>query len=266
MTGDFNLQRVGNGIPIVFLHGYQLDHVCMKSAFEPILKDRDYQRLYFDMPGMGLNKNTTGINHADDLIDALETLINENVGTSPFYIVGMSYGGYLARGLMQRFMTQVKGLFLYVPVVHPLHKNRILPSHEVIYEDAAFTKNLTDEQLLALRELNVVITEQVVQRSHIEIESAIERGDHKFLEVFQANGYEASFDVDAENSRFAHPVTILAGKQDSIVGYEDQFTLSKSFPYASYMAIDCAGHGLHMEQPALFESAVKGWLEQVANR
>lgn len=47
---------------------------------------------------------------------------------------------------------------------------------------------------------------------------------------------------------------ILAGKQDTEVGYKDQFKLLEKYPKATYCALHRAGHNLRIEQPKFLEN------------
>ncbi len=69
-----------------------------------------------------------------------------------------------------------------------------------------------------------------------------------------------SFDVDKLEKPCEIPTLIIAGKQDSVVGYKDQYDLMKVYPNSTYCAIENAGHNLQIEQPEMFESIVKSWL------
>lgn len=272
---DFNIQRIGEGMPLIFLHGYMLDHTCMKATFEPLFTGQplivghpqqrplQIERIYLDLPGMGASQNYQHIQNADDMIEALVQLITALVGDKPFLLAGMSYGGYLARGVLRRFQHQVRGLLLFVPVVFPLHADRTLPGHEVLFEDKSFTQGLTEAQRTTLREMNVVITERIFLRGAFEFDAAIARGDQGFLVRYQAQGYEATYSVDDANGDFMAPVMILAGKQDSVVGYQDQYLLAQQFRHSTFVALDGAGHGLHLEQESLFSALVTQWLTSV---
>lgn len=256
----YNSFTIGEGMPIVMLHGFQLDHRVMLGACEPLLQGKNFKRIYFDLPGMGLTKNYHQIKNADQMLKSIAELIKPLVGNEKFLIAGMSYGGYLARGLRCHFEDQVVGMFLFVPVVEPISTLRKLPVHRVLSEDKAYAATLLSSELEEIRELNTVINAYVVDRQRIEIDEALVLGDEDYLEDYQAKGYKASFNVDANNARFDKPVVIMAGKQDSVVGFEDQFALSLQFPRATYLAVDCAAHAMHIEQAELFNAVFKGWI------
>lgn len=64
---------------------------------------------------------------------------------------------------------------------------------------------------------------------------------------------------------FGHPSLILAGRQDSTVGYRGALGLLEEFPRATFGVLDMAGHHLgRIEQPELFRALVGEWLERVA--
>lgn len=261
---DFNIKRFGNGTPIIMLHGFQLDQVSLISACEPNFSSEAFERIYLDLPGMGLNQNISGIKNADDMISVLIEVINHVIKDKAFYILGMSYGGYLARGISQKMKDRCMGMFLLVPVVYPLHAERTLPKHEVVIEDISYTANLEKEYLLLLREGNAVITERVVKRQEEEIDKAVARGNEKFLEEYQQTGYKATFDVDEESENNDTPVLIVAGKQDSVVGFQDQFNLSIRYKRATFMAVDGAGHGLQYEKEEVFNQIFRMWISELS--
>jgi pimeloyl-ACP methyl ester carboxylesterase len=72
-----------------------------------------------------------------------------------------------------------------------------------------------------------------------------------------------SFDVDAPSEPFVKPTLILAGKQDHISGYREQWDILENYPRATFVVLDRAGHRLQIEQEALFNSLVNEWLDRV---
>jgi pimeloyl-ACP methyl ester carboxylesterase len=69
-----------------------------------------------------------------------------------------------------------------------------------------------------------------------------------------------SFDVDALEEPFTSPCLIITGKQDTEVGYRDQFQYMNIYTNSTYIALNRAGHNLQIEQPELFETIVGNWL------
>ena len=57
---------------------------------------------------------------------------------------------------------------------------------------------------------------------------------------------------------------IVAGRQDWIVGYRDQWRLVERYPAATFAVLDVAGHNLQFERPELFGALLRDWLDRVA--
>jgi len=58
---------------------------------------------------------------------------------------------------------------------------------------------------------------------------------------------------------FDGPVAVVAGRNDRVVGYADQFRLLRNYPRGSYSAVATAGHYLPFEQPALLQALTQDW-------
>lgn len=248
---------IGDGAPILFLHGWGMDKRIMTGCFEPIFDNlNNFRRIYIDLPGMGMS--TAGdVTCSDDILEILYSFAEEIVGEK-FIIAGESYGGYLARGFVKQYLEMVNGIILLCPLVYPGTRQGRVEPLTVIKRDDDFLSTLTKEQYDSFTYMNVVLTKFVYERYSKNIMPAIEIQDRHFLDEVLDGSY--SFDVDEIEQPFELPCLIVVGKQDTEVGYKDQFNLIKNFPNATYCAINGAGHNLQIEQPELFESIVKQWL------
>ncbi|WP_010249808.1 alpha/beta fold hydrolase [Acetivibrio cellulolyticus] len=63
-----------------------------------------------------------------------------------------------------------------------------------------------------------------------------------------------SYDVDRLEKAFDKPSLIVVGRQDTEVGYKDQFRLLENYPRAPFVVLDKAGHNLQIEQEKMFIS------------
>jgi len=51
---SINYEIIGEGKPIIMLHGYYVDHRLMTGCMEPVLSSKEgFKRIYIDLPGMG---------------------------------------------------------------------------------------------------------------------------------------------------------------------------------------------------------------------
>ncbi len=256
-------QIVGQGRPLVLLHGYTVDYRAMTGCMEPGLVDRPgWQRIYLDLPGMGLTQARKWITSSDQMLDIVCSFIDRVIPGQDFALGGYSYGGYLAQGVHHRLPDRVDGLMLLCPMVKNLGE-RDLPPAEVRIADPEFLAHLTPEQREEFG-WSAVQTERVWNRLELAIGNSPELGDEPFLTHLQQTGYTFTFDLGgSENRPYEKPTLIVAGRQDSAVGYRDQYAILERYPRATYAVLDRAGHELPYSQDRLFDALVSEWLDRV---
>ncbi|WP_128895483.1 alpha/beta fold hydrolase [Longirhabdus pacifica] len=253
----------GTGKPIIMIHGFTPDHRLMMGCMEPIFKHKtEFKRIYIDLPGMGKTSGYDHLQNADDMLQIVLDFIDEIIGDASFMIVGQSYGGYIARGVIAHKKEQVEGAAFLCPVIIPDGEKRTLPHHVVFERDETFLEQLSKEERTDFESMCVILNEQVWHRYHDEILTGIDIADHRFLEKIREN-YAFSFDVDKQIDMFHRPTLFITGKQDAVTGYEDVFHILPHFPHATFTVLDVGGHNLHLEQASLLESLIDEWLQRV---
>jgi pimeloyl-ACP methyl ester carboxylesterase len=254
--------ELGEGRPIVFLHGLPADHRTMRIAFEPILEARPgWRRIYLDLPGMGETRGADWIRSTDDVLDLVEGAITAVLGDEPIALVGASYGGYLALGLMHRIAARIAGLALVAPAVEWDEARLRRPARRVFHVDPDTVAGLTDEERFWTN-VSVVQVPETLAAFRAGILPGMRIADHAFLERIEAAG-PLSVDVRSLDTPFDRPALILAGRQDSNVGYEDAIELIEWYPRATLAVIDRAGHGIRTEQQTLFRALTNEWLDRI---
>ena len=90
----------GSGRPVLMIHGWSPDHRLMKGCMEPVFQaiDTPWQRIYFDLPGMGKTRGQPWITGSDQMLSLVLEFIDGIIPHQHFVVAGESYGGYLARG------------------------------------------------------------------------------------------------------------------------------------------------------------------------
>ena len=255
----------GSGRAVVMIHGFTLDRRSLVGCMEPVFAGRDgWRRIYLDLPGMGKTPGAAGIASSDDMLDVVLGFIDAVIPGERFSVVGQSYGGYLARGVLARKAALIDGMALICPVVLAERSRRDLPQRSVVVKDEAFLASLgggADAEAFASN--FVVQDRRTWQRFQAELLPGIRLANQGFLDGI-ARRYALSFDPDALARPFPGPVLVLAGRQDSDVGYRDQWKVSESFPRGTFAMLDRAGHGLGIEQAGLLTSLAREWLDRVA--
>ena len=69
--GIINYEVIGDGTPVLIIHGWGISKLTMKGAFEPIFKEvPGYRRYYIDLPGMGASEHGN-VRNSDDILEIL---------------------------------------------------------------------------------------------------------------------------------------------------------------------------------------------------
>jgi len=259
-----NFAERGAGVPVLAVHGWTPDHRLMLGCLEPVFARRPgYRRLYPDLPGMGRSYAPPSVASTDDILDALQSFVDREIGDAPFLLIGESYGGYLARGLTRARAAQVLGLALICPIgAKAEHAERTLPQRRVLRPNPALLAALPPRVAAPFADLAVVHTAETVRRFEAEVLPGLEAADAQATTRIRAH-WTLTDDPEG-GAPFERPTLILTGRQDDATGYADQYTLLPHYPRASFVILDVAGHNLQIEQPALFDALMLEWIDRVA--
>lgn len=260
-------ESYGEGRPLIALHGFSVDHRLMTGCLEPIFKkSKGWKRIYPDLPGMGKTHAPLNLASSDQILEILLQFIDKIIPNQHFVIAGESYGGYLARAIVQKKMELVDGLFLICPGIIMDHKKRTLPSATVIEKDSKFLASLSKKNSAYFLDPNachVTQTRKVWERFKKEIMPAVKIGDQNFLKKLQEQNFSFSFNVNALAKSFSKPSLLITGRQDAVVGYQDAWSILEKYPRMTFAILDKAGHNLQIEQEKLFASLVNEWLDRI---
>ena len=257
---SIHYQMFGQGRPLVTLSGAPGDHRIILSWLEPLFKERPgWQRLYFDLPATGLSSGADWVASSDQMLDVVCEVIDALLPGRSFTLLGLSYGGYLARGVAYRKPAQVDGLCLLVPWLSD-HADQQLPAPATFVENPALLAQLPADEAERFAGLTVLQTPEILEWYRDIVVPARQGAQWAALDKVVAN-YRFSFDVDAQ--RFEKPTLLLAGRQDTHVGYQDNWRILECYPRATFAVLDRAGHALGMEQTALLHALVGEWLDRV---
>ncbi len=255
--GFIDYEIIGSGKPVLIIHGWGISKITMKAAFEPVFTTLEgYKRYYIDLPGMGESEHGD-VKNSDDILEILHGFATDVIGEK-FIIAGQSYAGLLTRGFVNKYSELIEKIILLVPCIIPgVRQGRVEPL-KAVERDEEFLATLTKEEYDNFTMMNVVLTREVWERYSKSVQPALDIADWDFLN----NVLEGSFTFDPDDMAepCMIPTLIITAKQDTEVGYKDQFDLMKIYPNSTYCAFERAGHNLQIEQPELFENTVRSWL------
>jgi pimeloyl-ACP methyl ester carboxylesterase len=240
------VQEVGEGRPLVLVHGWRLSGEVERADYEPVFACRGgWYRVYPDLPGMGRSPAEPWISRKADFLEALIQQIDEVLGDSPFAIAGTSSGAELARGVAHRKRDRTRGLLMRVPML--------------VGDDAA--------RIVAPPDAEAALpgTYHEARRSKLERlwEPARRIADSQFLDPIRADPSRYTLDGIDMETPLDIPTLIIVGRQDTRVGYEQAWSLAQFYPHATFALLDRAGHELPVNNRELFSALVNDWLDRV---
>jgi len=256
-------EEIGQGRPIVLLHGYSMEHRIMTHAYEPIFAARPgagagWRRIYPDMPGHGATPAPDWLDSEDEVLDVLVDFVDALTGGERLVVVGSSWGGYLGHALANRRADRIDGLMLTAPLARADPTRRNVPPRTVIVADPAAVADVKPGEEMWL-EVSIVQTRE--QLARFRARGAMQPPDTAFQDRL-APRYAFSFE-DELTARIEAPALIVGGRQDSIVGYVDAWAFLEHLPRATFAVLDRAGHALAREQAGLFHALATEWLDRV---
>ena len=101
--------RIGQGAPLVLIHGYPLDHTIWYDMVSPL--EDEFELILPDLRGFGLSGFTDAQFTIADLTSDIASLLN-HLGFEKAYIAGHSMGGYVALAFARQYPQRVLGLGL----------------------------------------------------------------------------------------------------------------------------------------------------------
>ncbi len=268
MASILSANEIGEGFPVLIIHGWQMSGKVEQHDFEPIFnKIPGFRRIYVDLPGMG-STPAENIKDMDEIYLRLTQFVDAQFGASRFLVIGTSAGGYLARAVAQKYQNQVDGLLLRVPLIEPKDDMRDLDAFQPLVKNEEFIDKLSaeDRGLLGDVPIQTPAYFQLLKSKFEEvIQPAIEASDSKVLDPIRsdAKGYSLSFSLDRQGERFFAPTLIVCGRHDGVVGYRDSLRLLELYPRSTYVVLDRGTHSIPVDETGVFEVMVRDWIVRV---
>jgi pimeloyl-ACP methyl ester carboxylesterase len=266
-----------DGIPILFVHGWQLSNVYDIADFEPIFANTEsaslvpgYRRIYIDLPGMGATPADGSIVDLQSMYDQVAIFIEQQISPSKFLLVGTSCGGYFARALATQFGEQILGVFLKVPMMEPDDLRRDRNAFKAIVEDeAAVRLAVSEEQSSSLGAILVqtpAYIRSLLAKMTISVWPAEMLAKSDVLDPIRNDPRKYSLNLLREPGQekgFEKPSLIVTGRHDNVVGYRDVLRLLELYPRATFVVLDRGVHLLPVDEGDLVQSLVLDWLRRV---
>jgi pimeloyl-ACP methyl ester carboxylesterase len=258
--GSIFYEVIGDGTPLLILHSMGTDHRSMKAWIEPIFKHiNGYQRIYIDLPAHGKSVIDENLKSTDDMLVNILDFIDTVIPNKTFSLIGFSFGGYLAQGILHYRSKQIKSICLLASALHLTE--RTLPEKVVLEKDESILCELDSDKRTAFETLFVYQNKESLDCFLREMQPGRLLANRDFLTSnWREKGYFFSEEPFHDVSELQQPALIILGKQDHICGYKDYDFFLNTFPHSTFVIVDKAGHMLHIEKRKIVQHLVEDWL------
>lgn len=251
-------REAGEGTPLVLLHGIGSGSQSWRGQLDGL--SGDYRVIAWDAPGYGGSDALPGdAPPAAHYVEALAALLGA-LGLDRFHLVGHSLGAMMAAAFVHRFPDRPITLALGSPAAGY----------------GAANDDIRKERLEArLHLIDVLGPEGMArERAHTLLSSAASREALEAVRAVMAglrpDGYRQAArllcfgDIFGDLSDVAVPTLVLCGSADTVTPEEGCRKVAAAVQDAVYRSLTGLGHACYVEDPAVFNDALTGFLREVS--
>lgn len=244
---ELHYEDTGAGDPIVFSHGFLLDHEMFDEQVADL--SRDHRCITWDQRGHGATDAAgafTFWDSADDLVAVMDACELETA-----VLVGMSQGGFISLRAALRAPERVKGLFLIDTQAGKEDPNTV-PMYRGMVE--MWQTGQTEE--LASTVASIIIGGDDTAKWTARW---MDEPPNRILEPFETLlGRE---DIHDRLAEITQPAAVVHGAMDVAIPLERAEALSSGLPNAApVQVIEGGGHASNMTNPAEVNEAIRAFL------
>jgi 3-oxoadipate enol-lactonase len=255
----FNCRIDGEAGPWVMLsHGLATD-LTMWDELTDALKDR-YRVLRYDARGHGASAAPAGDYSLDQLVDDAAAILDA-VGARQTHFAGLSMGGMIGLGLL---------------INHPQRLKSAVIADSRHTTTPEFTKAWLD-RIVAVRKGGVeAIVNSTVSRwssaGLAERNPAAAARMEAMVRGTSANGYcgcaaaLARLNYGARLNEITTPALVICGDEDHGAPPDNSRQMAAMIKGARFVEIKQAGHIANIEQPAIFNAAVRAFFDEAESK
>lgn len=255
-NGSLIYNQVGNGSPILLLHGLFADKEQWNSILCQ-LSEGGYRAIAPDLPGYGASQGFDVVNYAlDNQVKLLQEFV-KGLGIDRLDIAGSSMGGAIATLYTQRYPRQIRSLAFIGSPLGVIEWAK--PVREAIYQGINPFIPITTDQFDLEISLLFVTPPQIPDAVKVaKVKDYVDRNRH-YQQVWDiVNLYDQ---VLCQNPPIQVPTLIIWGEADKIYDIQGAEKLQRCIPRSQLLKLPQAGHLLLMENADAAASAYLRFLK-----
>ncbi len=254
-SGIGKYHKVGNGSPIVLIHGFAETYEIWKNIVPTLAKN--YLLIIPEIPGCGNSEKFDNIFSMEKIADFVNEILEQEC-IEKTVLFGHSMGGYAAAAFAQKYNDKLIGLsFVHSSAQADSEEKKKVRQVAIDFVENKgkddFLKTLipklyaSPEHFVEERKMHLKMAEQYSAKQIIACYTAMmDRADH--LGILPTLSF---------------PIQFIAGKEDSSINYRDvekQAALCKQHRLDIF---DDIGHSSMHENPKILRAAINGFLDDI---
>ncbi|MFO7625055.1 MAG: alpha/beta hydrolase [Anaerolineales bacterium] len=253
---EMEYEDKGNGIPLIFIHGYPLNKTMWEAQLQAL--STVARVITPDLRGHGgsepVQETYTMRSMAKDIKELIENLNIEQ----PVVLCGLSMGGYICFEFMRNYSNMVKGM--------------ILAATRATADSIEVKVNREEAVAIALEKgplaiANMMLPKMLATATYAQKPALVERVRNIMVNtstqaiVGDLRGMLNREDSTSLLKEIDIPVLILHGAEDQIIPKSEVDLMKNGIKNVKLQIIPAAGHLLNIEQPDLFNKAVRNFIQ-----
>lgn len=254
----------GSGPTVVVLHGgLGLDHQYLRPLIDGM--NAFARVVWFDHRGNGRSEAPDDWSSVtmDTLVDDIDA-IRAAAGTERMFLLGHSYGGFLALRYALRHPDRLDGLILASTAAH-IGRPPNIPADAPESAVAAFASLFQGPMASDDQWSRTWTTAFPLYAPDLDAEAA---AGVTRRTVYRADAWNrglallGDYDVSGSLARIEAPTLVLCGGRDFLTGVESHEELRDGIRDAELVVFDEGGHFPFLSDPVGYRSAVASWLRR----
>jgi 3-oxoadipate enol-lactonase len=254
-NGMLNVYAQGKGTPLLFVHGFPLNHAMWQPQTDAFSKKN--RVIVPDLRGFGESTVTTGTVTMEEFADDLHGVLHGVWVDKPVVFCGLSMGGYVAWQFFRKYRPQLRALILCdtratadTPEAaagrHKLAETVLATGSEAAV-DAMLPKVMSPKTVERWPDLVANVRSMMIRNKPTGIAAA-------------ALGMAQRPDCTELLSQIDVPTLLICGQDDQVTPPAEMQRMAEAIPGAQFVQIPNAGHLAPLENPDAVNGAINRFL------
>jgi 3-oxoadipate enol-lactonase len=256
--GYLEYETRGTGVPVLFVHGYPLSRQIWRPQLDG-LQDRA-QMIALDLRGHGDSYPFEGPYTMDLLAEDCHTLLKEHDISSPIFICGLSMGGYVTMALYRKYPQLFKAMIL----------TSTRPGADSPEAKANRLASIRNAEQYGASYIAEGMLEKIVSPVTLTSKPELVAGINKIMSKTSVQGIVGALlgmlerpDSSETLAKVTCPVLIIHGIDDQLIPIKEAESMQQLIPGSQLVKIPAAGHLPCLEQPEIFNRAIRDFLTSI---